>query len=420
MNRVVAPGSLSGSFRAPASKSHAHRLLICAALGTAPVTVLCDTFSDDILATIDCLTAMGAQITHEESRISVTPVFASRKLVELCKLPCRESGSTLRFLLPVLGALGLSGVFQMEGRLPERPLHPLDEVLMAHGMVLRRDGSALHVSGQLQPGRFSLPGDVSSQYLSGLLFALPLLDGDSTLEITGALQSASYFSMTQDAVSKSAIRFSKNRNCLSIPGNQRCALPDGCSAEGDWSGAAFFLCAGALSQPGILATGLNVQSDQADRAVLDLLRTFGAEVQIQADGILVRSAPLHGISIDAGPIPDLIPAIAAVAALARGKTEIRNAARLRLKESDRLHTVAETVNALGGQAQELPDGLIITGCPQLSGGSADSFGDHRIAMLAAVLAGGCNAPVTVLGAQCTSKSYPSFWQTLDTLKGDRT
>ena len=143
MNRVVAPGSLSGSFRAPASKSHAHRLLICAALGTTPVTVSCDTFSDDILATIDCLTAMGAQITHEESRISVTPVFASRKPDGLCKLPCRESGSTLRFLLPVLGALGLSGVFQMEGRLPERPLHPLDEGLMAHGMVLRRDGSAL-------------------------------------------------------------------------------------------------------------------------------------------------------------------------------------------------------------------------------------------------------------------------------------
>ena len=163
-----------------------------------------------------------------------------------------------------------------------------------------------------------------------------------------------------------------------------------------------------------------MRSNQADRAVLELLRAFGAEVQTQADGILVRGAPLHGISIDAGPIPDLIPAIAAVAALARGKTEIRNAARLRLKESDRLHTVAETVNALGGQAQELPDGLILTGCPQLSGGSADSFGDHRIAMLAAVLAGGCNAPVTVLGAQCTSKSYPSFWQTLDTLKGDRT
>ena len=158
MNRVVAPGSLSGSFRAPASKSHAHRLLICAALGTAPVTVLCDTFSDDILATIDCLTAMGAQITHEESRISVTPVFASRKPDGLCKLPCRESGSTLRFLLPVLGALGLSGVFQMEGRLPERPLHPLDEVLTAHGMTIRRVGSALHVSGAAADrGAFPFP-----------------------------------------------------------------------------------------------------------------------------------------------------------------------------------------------------------------------------------------------------------------------
>ena len=147
MNRVVAPGSLSGSFRAPASKSHAHRLLICAALGTAPVTVLCDTFSDDILATIDCLTAMGAQITHEESRISVTPVFASRKLVELCKLPCRESGSTLRFLLPVLGALGLSGVFQMEGRLPERPLHPLGIGHRAgdNQIVLHRHSSSLPI-----------------------------------------------------------------------------------------------------------------------------------------------------------------------------------------------------------------------------------------------------------------------------------
>ena len=420
MNRVVAPGSLSGSFRAPASKSHAHRLLICAALGTAPVTVICDTFSDDILATIDCLAAMGAQITREESRISVTPVFANRRRGASCKLSCRESGSTLRFLLPVLGALGLSGVFQMEGRLPERPLHPLDEVLTAHGMAISREGSALHVSGQLQPGRFSLPGDVSSQYLSGLLFALPLLDGDSTLEITGPLQSASYFSMTQDAVSSSAIRLTRDGNRLFIPGNQRYALPDGCSAEGDWSGAAFFLCAGAFSQTGILASGLNAHSTQADRAVLELLRAFGAEVQTKPDGILVRSAPLHGISIDAGSIPDLIPAVAAVAAVARGKTEIRNAARLRLKESDRLHTVSETVRALGGQVQELPDGLIITGCPQLTGGIADSFGDHRIAMLAAILAGGCKAPVTVLGAQCTSKSYPSFWQTLDTLKGGRT
>ena len=417
MNRVVLPGALSGQFRAPASKSHAHRLLICAALGSAPVRVSCDTFSDDILATIDCLTAMGAEITHEGGLISVLPIFANRKPGGVRHLSCRESGSTLRFLLPVVGALGLDAVFHMEGRLPERPLHPFDEVLIAHGMNILRDGAELPVSGQLQSGHFSLPGNVSSQYLSGLLFALPLLSGDSTLEITGELQSASYLAMTEDAVLSSGVRFSKQQNTFSIPGSQRFCLPDGLSAEGDWSGAAFFLCAGALSDSGIFASGLQESSRQADKAVLELLRRFGAEVRPEPNGVFVRKAALHGITIDAGAIPDLIPAIAAVAAYAEGETKITNAARLRLKESDRLHTVAETINTLGGRAKELPDGLVITGKSRLTGGTADSFGDHRIAMLAAVLAAGCEAPVTVLGAQCTSKSYPEFWKTLERLKG---
>ena len=224
--------------------------------------------------------------------------------------------------------------------------------------------------------------------------------------------------MTEDAVLNSGIRFSKSQNVFTIPGNQAYCLPDGLAAEGDWSGAAFFLCAGALSDTGIFASGLQETSRQADRAVLELLSRFGAEVRAETGGVFVRKSSLHGISIDAGAIPDLIPAVAAVAAYAEGETNITNAARLRLKESDRLHTVAETINALGGCANELPDGLVITGTPRLTGGTADSFGDHRIAMLAAVLAGGCREPVTVLGAQCTSKSYPEFWQTLDQLKGD--
>ena len=418
MNRVVFPGALSGQFRAPASKSHAHRLLICAALGHASVRVSCDTFSDDILATIDCLNAMGAKITHAGGTISVSPIFANGRPDGACQLYCKESGSTLRFLLPVVGALGLDAVFHMEGRLPERPLHPFDEVLIAHGMHIHQTGAELHVSGKLLAGSFALPGNVSSQYLSGLLFALPLLPGSSTLTITGALQSASYLAMTEDAVLSSGIRFSKSQNVFSIPGNQTCCLPDGLATEGDWSGAAFFLCAGALSDTGIFASGLQETSRQADRAVLELLSRFGAEVRAETGGVFVRKAALHGIDIDAGAIPDLIPAIAAVAAYAEGETNITNAARLRLKESDRLHTVAETIQSLGGQAKELPDGLVITGTPRLAGGTADSFGDHRIAMLAAVLAGGCREPVTVLGAQCTSKSYPEFWQTLDQLKGD--
>ena len=217
MNRVVFPRALSGQFRAPASKSHAHRLLICAALGHASVRVSCDTFSDDILATIDCLNAMGAKITHAGGTISVSPIFANGRPDGACQLYCKESGSTLRFLLPVVGALGLDAVFHMEGRLPERPLHPFDEVLIAHGMHIHQTGAELHVSGKLLAGSFALPGNVSSQYLSGLLFALPLLPGSSTLTITGALQSASYLAMTEDAVLNSGIRFPNRKMSFPSP-----------------------------------------------------------------------------------------------------------------------------------------------------------------------------------------------------------
>lgn len=418
MNKTVSPGALSGTFRAPASKSHAHRLLICAALGSAPTSLLCDTFSDDILATIDCLNAMGAKISRSENLISVDPIDPHAQKDAPCQLPCRESGSTLRFLLPVMGALGLSGAFEMEGRLPQRPLAPLDEVLRAHGMNIELRGSLLHVSGQLRSGSYTLPGNVSSQYLSGLLFALPLLPGESELTITGKLQSQNYLLMTEQAVLQSGIRFQKSENRFSIPGKQSYCLPSGLAAEGDWSGAAFFLCAGALSEKGILAQGLNISSAQPDRAVLDILRRFGAEVDPREDDIFVRKKALSGITIDAGAIPDLVPALAAVAAFAEGVTTIQNAARLRLKESDRLQTVASVLSALGGKVSELSDGLVICGRPELAGGAADSFGDHRIAMLAAILACGCRAPVEVLSAQCTAKSYPNFWQTLAALKGD--
>ena len=417
MTQTVLPGLFGGTFRAPASKSQAHRLLICAALGREKTTLVCDTCSDDILATSDCLRAMGAEITQAGSVFTVVPIFAKPRNSGLCKLKCHESGSTLRFLLPVVGALGLTGDFLMEGRLPERPLHPFDDVLRAHGMTIQQEGTVLHVSGQLAPGAYELPGNISSQYLSGLLFALPLLGGESHLTITGPLQSAAYLTMTERTVTASGIALSKTERGFRIPGNQGYHLPDGLAVEGDWSGAAFFLCAGALSAQGIRAENLTPGSLQADKAVCALLSQFGADVIWENQALLVRKNCLRAIRIDAGPIPDLIPAVAAVAVFAEGETTIFNAARLRLKESDRLHTVAETINALGGQAQELEDSLIITGRPQLSGGAADSFGDHRIAMLAAILSAGCQSAVTISGAECTTKSYPNFWQTLESLKG---
>ena len=416
MNRAAAPGPRTGCVRIPASKSQAHRLLICAALGGAPVTLWLDGRSRDIDATTACLRALGAEIDFSGEACRVSPIRAVPDA--LCHLYCGESGSTLRFLLPVAGALGAHAVFHLEGRLPERPLAPLDEALRAHGMQLRQEGALLYAEGQLRSGEFTLPGNVSSQFISGLLLALPRISGESRLRVTGAMQSAAYVDMTLDALRRSGISIEKSSALFRIPGGQHFALPPEARVEGDWSNAAFFLCAGAFSPNGITVSGLSLSSAQGDRAVLDILRRFGAQVDAVEDAVTVRRGALRGIELDAGPIPDLIPVLCVVAAGAEGQTTVRNAARLRLKESDRLATTAQTLRALGAEVRELPDGLVIDGRPALRGGEVSSCGDHRIAMSAAVAASICTAPVTVLGAEAVEKSYPRFWDDLEGLKGD--
>lgn len=415
MNQTVSPGVRTGCVRIPASKSQAHRLLICAALGAQPVVLQCDGVSADIAATARCLRALGADISDDGAgAFRIVPIAG--EMSAHADLFCGESGSTLRFLLPVVGALGADVTFHMEGRLPERPLSPLDAVLMAHGMTIRRDGALLHVGGQLRPGVYELPGDVSSQYISGLLMALPRLPGESTLAVTGKLESAGYIAMTEDALRLSGICLQKNGRVYTIPGGQTAHLPAQCRVEGDWSNAAFFLCMGALSPAGVTVTGLAAASSQGDRAVLDVLRRFGADVQETADAVTVRRGALHGITIDAAPIPDLIPVLSVIAALADGETQIVNAARLRLKESDRLESTAAMLRALGAQVLVHDSGLTITGRKTLTGGTVDPQHDHRIAMAAATAAIGCTAPVTVRDSACTDKSYPRFWTDLSALK----
>ena len=417
MTRTVAPGALSGSVRIPASKSQAHRLLICAALGKAPVHLTLDGFSDDILATMHCLTALGADIRRTPDGLLVAPI--ARVPDGLCELPCRESGSTLRFLLPVCGLLGADAVFLREGRLAERPLAPLDEQLTQHGMTLRAAGARLYCRGRLTGGDFTLPGNISSQYITGLLLALPFLKEPSTLRLTTELQSADYVRMTEQALEAAGVRLTRRPDGWDIPGHQAARLPAALAVEGDWSSAAFFLCAGALSERGVTVTGLRRDSAQPDSAVLAVLQSFGASVRWTAeDAVTVRRQPLRAVTVDAGPMPDLIPIVSVVAAAADGETHIVNAARLRLKESDRLSSVAQLLTALGGRVRELPDGLIITGGAPLTGGTADACGDHRIAMSAAIAAALCAAPVTVRGSETTSKSYPRFWDDLAMLKGD--
>ena len=403
----LTPGPCAGEVCIPSSKSVAHRLLICAALGTEKTTLLIDGFSKDILATAKCLRALGAGIEAKGRRIRVTPI---QKPVGGGLLPCGESGSTLRFLLPVAGALGVSGYFKMEGRLPERPMQVYEDVLRAHGMEISRDGSFLRFGGQLRSGDYSLPGDVSSQYFSGLLMALPRLSGDSAVTAEGTLESAGYIRLTEDALALSGVTIEREGQSWHIPGSQPFALPGVLRVEGDWSNAAFFLCMGALSEQGVKVHGLNLASAQGDMAVLDILRQFGASVEACDGEVTVRRAELSPVTIDAAPIPDLVPVLSVLACGATGDTRIINAARLRMKESDRLQTTAKLISDLGGAVDELPDGLVIHGTGGLRGGEVDSCGDHRIAMSAAVAAGLCRESVTIGGADCVQKSYPAFWE----------
>ncbi len=409
MDITITPRALSGYVDGVPSKSVAHRLLICAALSSAPTRLICRGTSRDIEATADCLSALGATLKRDEEGFIVSPISSP---ISDAILPCGESGSTLRFILPVVGALGAKVRLSLCGRLPSRPIEPLWSELSAHGMRLSRDGEdTILCEGSLVGGDYSLPADISSQFISGLLFALPLLSEDSTLTLSGKRESAPYIAMTEDALRTFGIRFTYRDNTYFIPGRQTPVFAKDAPllVEGDWSGAAFFLAAGALGE-GICCRGLSATSLQGDKEILSLLSRFGAKTSCTENGISVQGAPLHALSIDASQIPDLVPILAVCAAAAQGTTRIFGAARLRLKESDRLSTVSAMLRALGGSIEETDDGLIIEGGRALSGGTVDSAGDHRIAMSAAIASMLCRGPVTIRGAEAPEKSYPAFWE----------
>ena len=417
MTRRILPGSRSGTVTAPPSKSAAHRLLICAALSREESRVRCRERAEDVLATVRCLQALGAEIEEEGAFLRVRPIRTIPQGERL--LPCGESGATLRLLLPLVGGLGVRARFLREGRLPQRPLSPLDRELCAHGLRLSEEGTTLCAEGRLRSGDYRLPGNVSSQFVSGLLLALPLLEGESRLRVEGAVESAAYIRLTEEMLCLAGVSYEKEKYDYRIPGGQRPALSGDHLVEGDWSGAAPFLCMGALNKQGLRVRGLRPDSRQADRALPELLRGFGAEVLEDNDGVLVRRGKLSGQRIDAAQIPDLVPVLAVLAAGAEGDTRIVNAGRLRLKESDRLKSTAALLLALGGAVEERGDGLVIRGGDGLRGGTAESFGDHRIAMAAALAACLCREPVELSGAECVAKSYPSFWEDLGQLEEEQ-
>lgn len=407
----ITPAPLRGRVAPPPSKSAAHRAMICAALAGADSFVECSAFSDDILATLGVLRALGMRIDDVPGGATVTGAVPP---VDGAVLDCGESGSTLRFLIPVAAALGGRFTFTGRGRLPQRPLGPYLTELPKHGLRLSGGGLPLTISGRLESGDYLLPGDVSSQFITGLLLALPMLEGDSVITLTTPLQSAGYVALTLGIMGRFGVNVESIAGGWRIKGGQK-YRPCRFRVEGDWSQAAFWLCAGALGGP-VKCVGLDPASLQGDKEIVPLLRRFGAIAALTENGSRVFAQPLAGVDIDASQIPDIVPVLAATACFAHGRTQIYNASRLRAKESDRLATVCVGLTALGATITAGEDRLIIDGGP-MPGGHAQSFGDHRIAMALSVAAAYCDGPSRIDGCECVAKSYPNFFEDFNMLGG---
>lgn len=409
---VITPHMLGGTVAPPPSKSAAHRAVICAALARGESRVTPYVSSQDIDATMAAMRALGAEISITEDGKALCVCGDRIFSVKKAEVPCGESGSTLRFLIPLAAVGGVEAVFTGQGRLPERPLGPYFKLLPAHGCRCERPqgGSLpLHIAGRLTAGRYELPGDISSQFITGLLLALPFCDTDSNILLTTPVESAGYINMTLDIMREFGITIkSTSPQEYHIPGGQG-YKSHACGVERDWSQAAFWLASGALGG-NVRCSDMRTNSLQGDMAILSLLRRFGAEVHESAGVVSVTAQQLHGIELDASQVPDLVPILSVIASLSQGVTRITGAARLRIKESDRLHAMAEGLNALGGQVQELPDGLVIRGVPQLHGGTVDGFHDHRIVMALAIAAQRCTEKVTIRGCESVNKSYPRFFE----------
>lgn len=386
--------NISGTVQLPPSKSVAHRALICSFLaGCGNVCGLID--SKDMQATLGVIAAL------KENK----PVA-----------DCIESGSTLRFMIPVAAALGKTIKFVGRGKLPERPIGDYLRLLPEHGVECTCTGTLpLTVSGQLTPGRFEIAGDVSSQYITGLLLALPILDGDSEIVLITELQSKPYVDMTVKVMADYGVRVEERENSYFIPGNQQYSVRD-YSVEADWSQAAFFMVAGALYGD-VRLCGLDINSAQGDKRIVDVLRQFGADVSVEGSAVIVKKSDLRGTEIDATDIPDMVPSIAVAAAYAQGKTVIKGAQRLRFKESDRIKSIIYNLERLGANVQETEDGMIITGS-RLHFANMKGFNDHRIVMAMTVAATGVDGISTIDDAQSINKSYPDFFTDYNGIGGN--
>ena len=402
---TIKPQKIKGEVSVPPSKSVAHRLVIAAALsrGTSKVENL--SFSKDITATVNAMRSLGAQIDISGNTAIIKGI---EKPPEKAVIDCCESGSTLRFLIPVVCALGVQATFLGQGKLPQRPITPYLDELPKHGAQFDYQGTMpFTVRGRLTSGEYRISGDISSQFVTGLLLALALIDGRSELVLTTPLQSKPYVDITADCLAKCGVSVTQTDKGYAVTGGSMKAFQ--APVEADYSQAAFFYVANSLGSD-IRINELNENSCQGDKKIVEI-----------CDKIVYNTnGGLKPFELDCSDIPDLVPILAVLASFCEGTSRITNVARLRIKESDRLEAVSVCLNALGGKVTAGEDFLEIQGVKCLHAGQVDCFNDHRIAMAMAVAATRSTGPVTLIGAQCVEKSYPDFFEVYKALGGDIT
>ncbi|MCM1530096.1 MAG: 3-phosphoshikimate 1-carboxyvinyltransferase [Alistipes sp.] len=393
MDIRISPSTLRGTVHIPASKSCAHRAIICASLAKGESRLTGVTMSKDIEATISAMTALGASFEVDGSTVTVRGTDGS---IDYADIDCNESGSTLRFVIPIAAAMGVKTVFRGKGRLPQRPVDIYKRELSSHGITFISENMPYEISGRLSGGIFRVEGNVSSQFITGLLFALPLAENDSEIVLTSHLESRPYVDITLDILKRFGISVDETENGFAVKGGQT-YVPHSEPVEGDYSQAAFFYVANALGSQ-VDIQNLLPESVQGDRRIVDII------------GRTVKNGEIVGYSEDCSDVPDLVPILSVLGAYGSKPSLIYNAERLRIKESDRLAACADMLNNLGGNVTVTSDGLDIQPVEKLHGGIVDSFGDHRIVMAAAIAALRCDGNVIIKGAEAAEKSYPDFFR----------
>lgn len=410
---IITPSELNGVINAPASKSFSHRAIICAALSGGKCNISPLVYSEDVLATIDGIKAIGGKVDTYKNGLVVNGFEHSRSSAFI---NCRDSGSTLRFLIPICAALGIGAVFKRSLLLSRRPISQYLEILASAEMSFEFNNDlSIGTKGKLKPGKFFIPGNISSQFVSGLLMVLPLLRDDSEIEITCTLESSKYVDMTIEVMEKFGVYVQRTTHGFFIKGNQRYKATD-YTIEGDWSQSAFFMVAGAIGG-NVTIRGLNRNSPQGDREIFEIIRRFGAKVFWGENELHVKSAPLRGIDIDVSQIPDLVPVIVILAANSKSVTNIVNAERLKFKECDRLDAIYKQMKNLGMDITKSDCGLTINGKSKYSCGTLWSHNDHRIAMALSIMATNLPQKIKIQDSGCVKKSYPHFFEDYNSIGG---